>query len=56
MYNLDIKPYEVIYLPMVLSDETKTIGNFENENLVNSKYYSTALNYTYYTFFVTTMK
>lgn len=55
MYNFDIKPCEVIYLPMVLSDETKTIGNFDNEEkLVNSKYYNTTLNCAYYTFLVIT--
>ena len=53
MYNLDIKTGKVIHLPIELNEETKTIGNFENEKLVNSKYYSTVLNYT---FFVTTMK
>ena len=45
---------EVVYLPLELSEVTKTIGNFDNEKLVNSKYYGTILNYTYNTFLVTT--
>lgn len=47
---------EVVYLPLELSEETKTIGNFDTEEkLVNSKYYGTTLNCTYYnTFLVTT--
>lgn len=54
MYNIDLKTDEVVYLPLELNEETKTIGNFENEKLVNSKYYGTILNYTYNTFLVTT--
>ena len=53
MYNIDIKTNEVVYLPLELSEVTKTIGNFDNEKLVNSKYYGTTLNelnYTYNTF------
>jgi hypothetical protein len=44
---------EVVYLPLELSEVTETIGNFDNEKLVNSKYYGT-INYTYNTFLVTT--
>ena len=44
---------EVVYLPLELSQVTKTIGNYRN-SLVNSMYYNTILNYTYNTFFVTT--
>ena len=54
MYNIDIKANEVVYLPLELSEVTKTIGNFDNEKLVNSKYYGTILTYTYNTFLVTT--
>lgn len=54
MYNIDLKTNEVVYLPLELSETTQTIGNFENEKLVNSKYYCTILNYTYNTFLVTT--
>ena len=36
---------EVVYLPLELAEVTKTIGNFDNEKLVNSKYYG-ILNYT----------
>lgn len=54
MYNIDIKTNEVVHLPLELSEVTKTIGNFDNEKLVNSKYYGTTLNYTYYTFLVRT--
>lgn len=54
MFNIDIKTNEVVYLPLELNEVTKTIGNFDNEKLVNSKYYGTTLNYTYYTFFVIT--
>jgi hypothetical protein len=54
MYNIDIKTNEVVYLPLELSEVTKTIGNFDNEKLVNSKYYGNTLNYTYYTFLVRT--
>lgn len=54
MYNIDIKTNEVVYLPLELAEVTKTIGNFDNpEKLINSKYYSTTLNYTYNTFLVT---
>ena len=53
MYNIDIKTNEVVYLPLELSEVTKTIGNFDNEKLVNSKYYGTTLNYSYYTFLLT---
>lgn len=54
MYNIDIKTNEVVYLPLELSEVTKTIGNFDNEKkLVNSKYYGTTVNCTYYTFLVT---
>lgn len=49
--NNEIK---VVYLPLELSEVTKTIGNFDNEKLVNSKYYGTTLNYTYHTFLVRT--
>ena len=45
---------EVVYLPLELSEVTKTIGNFDNEKLVNSKYYGTTVNCTYYGFLVTT--
>ena len=45
---------KVVYLPLELSEATKTIGNFDNKKLVNSKYYGTTLNYTYNTFLVTT--
>lgn len=45
---------EVVYLPLELNVVTKTIGNFDNKKLVNSKYYGTTLNYTYNTFLVTT--
>lgn len=47
---------EVVYLPLELGEVTQTIGNFDNEEkLVNSKYYGTTLNCTYYnTFLVTT--
>lgn len=44
---------KVLYLPLELSEVTKTIGNFNNEKLVNSKYYGTTLNYSYNTFLVT---
>ena len=44
---------EIVYLPLELSEVTKTIGNFDNVKLVNSKYYGTTLNYTYNTFLVT---
>ena len=54
MYNIDLKTNEVVYLPLELSEVTQTIGNFDNEKLVNSKYYGTTLNYTYNTFLVTT--
>ena len=54
MYNIDIKTNEVVYLPLELSEVTNTIGNFDKEKLVNSKYYGTTLNYTYNTFLVTT--
>ena len=54
MYNIDLKTNEVVYLPLELSEVTQTIGNFDNEKLVNSKYYGTILNYTYNTFLVTT--
>lgn len=55
MYNIDLKTNEVVYLPLELGEVTQTIGNFDNEaKLINSKYYGTTLNYTYYTFFVTT--
>ena len=54
MYNIDIKTNEVVYLPLELSEVTKTIGNFDNEKLVNSKYYATTVNCTYYGFLVTT--
>ena len=54
MYNIDIKTNEVVHLPLELSEVTKTIGNFDNEKLVNSKYYGTPLSYTYHTFLVTT--
>lgn len=54
MYNIDIKTNEVVYLPLELSEVTKTIGNFDNEKLVNSKYYGTTVNCTYYNFLVTT--
>ena len=55
MYNIDIKTNKVVYLPLELSEATKTIGNFDNtKKLVNSKYYTTTLNYTYNTFLVTT--
>jgi hypothetical protein len=54
MYNIDMKTNEVVYLPLELSEVTKTIGNFDNEKLVNSKYYGNTLNYTYYTFLVRT--
>ena len=54
MYNIDLKTNTVVYLPLELGEVTKTIGNFENEKLVNSKYYGTTLNYTYNTFLVTT--
>lgn len=30
---------EVVYLPLELAEVTETIGNFDNEKLVNSKYY-----------------
>lgn len=50
MYNIDIKTNEVVYLPIELNEETQTIGNFDNEKLVNSKYYGTTLSYTYYTY------
>lgn len=53
MYNIDMKTNEVVYLPLELSEVTKTIGNFDKK-LVNSKYYSTILNYTYHTFLVRT--
>ena len=53
MYNIDVKTNEVVYLPLELSEVTKTIGNFDNEKLVNSKYYGTTLNYSYYTFLLT---
>jgi hypothetical protein len=49
-----MKTNEVVYLPLELSEVTKTIGNFDNEKLVNSKYYGNTLNYTYYTFLVRT--
>ena len=39
MYNIDIKTNEVVYLPLELSEVTKTIGNFDETRLVNSKYY-----------------
>lgn len=39
---------KVLYLPLELSEVTKTIGNFNNEKLVNSKYYSTIVNSNYY--------
>lgn len=45
---------KVVYLPLELSEATKTIGNFDNKKLVNSKYYGTTLNYTYNTFLITT--
>lgn len=54
MINIDIKTNEVVYLPLELSEVIKTIGNFDNEKLVNSKYYGTTLNYTYNTFLVIT--
>lgn len=54
MINIDIKTNEVVYLPLELSEVTKTIGNFNNEKLVNSKYYGTTVNCTYYNFLVTT--
>ena len=54
MYNIDIKTNEVVYLPLELSEVTKTIGNFDNEKLVNSKYYCTTVNCTYYSFLITT--
>lgn len=54
MYNIDIKTNEVVYLPLELSEATKTIGNFDNVKLVNSKYYGTTLNYTYHIFLVRT--
>ena len=55
MYNIDIITNKVIYLPLELNEATKTIGNFDNlKKLVNSKYYSATLNYTYNTFLVTT--
>ena len=43
MYNIDIKTSKVVYLPIELSEVTKTIGNFDNEKLVNKKYYSTII-------------
>ena len=45
---------EVKHLNLILEENCKTIGNFDNEKLVNSKYYGTILNYTYNTFLVTT--
>ena len=54
MYTIDLLSNRVVYLPLELSEVTKTIGNFEKEKLVNSKYYDTALSYTYHTFHVTT--
>ena len=54
MDNNETKTYEVVYLPLELSEVTKTIGNFVNEKLFNSKYYCTILTYTYNTFLVTT--
>lgn len=48
------KTNEVVYLPLELNEAAKTIGNFDNEKFVNSKYYGTILNYTYNTFLVTT--
>lgn len=44
---------EIVYLPLELNEVTKTIGNFDNVKIVDSKYYGTTLNYTYYTFLVT---
>lgn len=42
------------FLPLELNNEgIETLGNYHN-SLVNSMYYSTKLNYSYYTFFVTT--
>ena len=41
MYNIDINTNEVVYLPLELSEVTKTIGNFDETRLVNSKYYET---------------
>ena len=52
MYTIDLKTNKVVYLPLELSEVTKTIGNFEKEKLVNSKYYSTTLSYTFYAFLV----
>lgn len=54
MYTIDLLTNTVVYLPLELGEVTKTIGNFENEKLVNSKYYGTPLSYTYHTFSVKT--
>ena len=54
MYTIDLKTLNTVYIPLALNAVTKTIGNFEKEKLVNSKYYDTALSYTYHTFHVTT--
>lgn len=45
---------EVKHLNLILEENCKTIGNFDNEKLVNSKYYGTTVNCTYYNFLVTT--
>lgn len=45
---------EVKHLNLILEENCKTIGNFDNEKLVNSKYYGTTLNFTYNTFLVIT--
>lgn len=50
MYNIYLKTNTVVYLPLELGEVTKTIGNFDNKKLVNSKYYGTPLSYTYNTF------
>ena len=54
MYTTDLKTLNTVYIPLALNAVTKTIGNFEKEKLVNSKYYGTPLSYTYHTFLVTT--
>ena len=54
MSTIDLKTLNTVYIPLALNAVTKTIGNFENEKLVNSKYYDTTLSYTYHTFHVTT--
>lgn len=58
MDNNETKTYEVECLPKFLplelnSEGIETLGNYHN-SLVNSMYYSNTLNYSYYTFLVTT--